>query len=249
VRLFRRAVGVSTDAWCLSGADARAMRASYAVTWQEPGAKPRSGRLELAERGLVFEGGNGNGPEAHELPYAELHSVHVTHAAGERLDGRPTLVVERRRGGPIRIASIVQPGIISELAEYLAVRDQPEELRVRRLLLVLPLRPGVRDQAAALLRRGPPFDPAEAGLDRHQVFLSEKEAIFAFEADEATAVERLADEPALWQALSGWTELVAGPPRLAEDVYSWLRPPAHEELFFEATPGPGDSEGGDVFAP
>ncbi len=225
------------------------MAESYAVTWQEAGAKPRSGRLELREQSLVFEGANGNGPKAHELPYAELASVHVAHAAGERLSGRPTLVVERCRGGPIRIASIAQPGIISELADHLSARDLSEEPPLSRFLLVLPLRPGVRDQAAALLRRGPPFDPAEAGLERHHVFLGEQEAIFAFDAAEASAVERLAAGPGLWEALSGWTELVAGPPRLAEDVYSWLRPPAHEELFFGATPGPGDSEGGDVFAP
>ena len=44
------------------------------------------------------------------------------------------------------------------------------------LVVVLPLRPGARDRARDLLRHGPPFDPDEAGLERHQAFVSETEA-------------------------------------------------------------------------
>ncbi len=99
------------------------MAQSYAITWQDDGTEPRSGRLELGPQSLVFEGANGHGPETHELLYTEIHSVHVARASKERLSGRPTLVLERRRGDPIRIAGIAQPGIVSELAEYLAARD------------------------------------------------------------------------------------------------------------------------------
>ena len=117
------------------------------------------------------------------------------------------------------------------------------------LIVVLPLRPGARDRARDLLRHGPPFDPDAAGLERHQAFVSDSEAIFLFEAVAAEAVERLADDASLWEAASGWTELVAGPPWLAEAVYSWTRPPPLDETFFMPTPGPGDSEGGDVYSP
>jgi len=117
------------------------------------------------------------------------------------------------------------------------------------LVVVLPLRPGASDRARDLLRHGPPFDPAQAGLERHQAFVSEAEAIFLFEADAREAVERLADDASLWQAARGWTELVAGPPRLAEGAFSWQRPHPHDETFFTPTPGPGDSEGGDLYEP
>ena len=117
------------------------------------------------------------------------------------------------------------------------------------LVVVLPIKPGARDRARDLLRRGPPFDPGEACLERHQAFVNEDEAVFLFEADGRQAVERLANDPALWQAGAGWTELVAGPPRLAEGVFSWVRPHPPDETFFTATPGPGDSDGGDVFGP
>lgn len=117
------------------------------------------------------------------------------------------------------------------------------------LVILLPLKHGARDRARNLLRRGPPFDPDAAGLKRHQAFVGEQEAVFLFEADAREVVERLADDASLWQAAPGWTELVSGPPRLAEGVYSWVRPHLSEETFFTPTPGPGDSDGGDIFGP
>ena len=44
-----------------------------------------------------------------------------------------------------------------------------------------------------------------------------------------------------------WKDLVAGPPRLADDVYSWLRPHVPDDVSFAPTPGQGDSDGGDLF--
>lgn len=117
------------------------------------------------------------------------------------------------------------------------------------VVVVLPIRPGARDRARDLLRRGPPFDPDEACLERHQAFVTEEEAVFLFEAAGREAVERLADDAALWKAAAGWIELVAGPPRLAERMYSWTRAHPPDETFFTPTPGPGDSEGGDLHEP
>ena len=34
----------------------------------------------------------------------------------------------------------------------------------------------------------------------------------------------LVEQPELWQSAAAWHEHVAGPPRIAEDVYSWTRP-------------------------
>jgi hypothetical protein len=98
------------------------MRTSYAVTWQQAGDAnaTRSGRLELRPRGLVFEGSDRNGSATETVPYDELAGVRIGRSRADRLSGRPTLVLERRTGAPIRIAGIAHPGIVSELAERLA---------------------------------------------------------------------------------------------------------------------------------
>jgi hypothetical protein len=227
------------------------MDASYAVTWQEGVGPVRHGKLELRSGTLVLEGSDRSGPpQRRAIAYDEVTSAQLTRVSTERLSGRPTLVVDRRGATPLRIAGVAQPGIISELAESLTVLRHSEERRsMSRVVIVVPLQQGSRERARVLLGNGPPFDPDAAGLERHHVFLTDHEAVFVFEADELDAVERLASDQTLWEALAGWSDLVAGPPRMAEDVYSWIRPHPSEEVSFAATPGPGDSEGGDVFAP
>ena len=116
-----------------------------------------------------------------------------------------------------------------------------------RAVVVVPLQEGASRRAAELLREGPPFDPEDVGLERHHVFLTDQEAVFVFEADDPGAAERLAANGNLWSAAAAWKELVAGPPRLADDAYSWLRPHVPDDVSFAATPGPGDSDGGDLF--
>ena len=39
----------------------------------------------------------------------------------------------------------------------------------------------------------------------------------------AAALEPLLAEPELWQSAAAWSAYLAGPPRIAEDVYSWSR--------------------------
>lgn len=223
------------------------MRTSYAVRWQSGSGPGHSGCLELGPRTLVFEGSNGGGPASETVSYADVTDFRIVRSPEERLSDRQTLLLERRKGEPIRIAGIVHPGIVSELAERLGSLHVPGEGGPSRAVLVLPLVEGASEGVAELLRKGPPFDPDEVGLQRHQVFLTDSEAIFVFEADSAQAADRLLSSSRLWAAAAAWKDLVAGPPRIADDVYSWTRPPADEYVSFEATPGPGDSEGGDLF--
>ena len=218
------------------------MRESYAVTWRHGEGEPRSGRLELNPEGLVFA----NGSSVESVEYRELRGVRVGRSLADRISDRQTLVLERRIGEPIRIAGVGQTGIISELAEHLAPL-LGEEQPMSRAVVVLPLREGTSEQAAELLRGGPPFDPEAVGLERHHVFLTDRDAVFVFEADTPDAAERLIGEGALWSAASAWKDLVDGPPRLAEDVYSWVRPHVPDDVSFAPTPGPGDSDGGDLF--
>jgi hypothetical protein len=218
------------------------MRVSYAVTWRHGEDDARSGRLELTQEGLAFA----NGSTVESVEYRELRGVRVGRSLADRISDRQTLVLERRIGEPIRIAGVGQTGIISELAEHLAPL-LGEEQPMSRAVVVLPLREGTSEQAAELLRGGPPFDPEAVGLERHHVFLTDRDAVFVFEADTPDAAERLIGEGALWSAASAWKDLVDGPPRLAEDVYSWVRPHVPDDVSFAPTPGPGDSDGGDLF--
>ena len=118
------------------------------------------------------------------------------------------------------------------------------------MVVVVPLKPGIRDRVRKVLEQGPPFDPAGVGLARHQVFLGERDAVFVFEAASRSAFERLIATTDLYAACSAWHEFIAGPARLAPIAYSWTQSAALEGgVSFSATPGPGDSEGGDVFSP
>lgn len=121
---------------------------------------------------------------------------------------------------------------------------------MNRLVVVVPLKDGSFEKARSLLAQGPPFELEATEFDRHHVYLTELEVVFVFESSEPSATLRLSGEdPALWKVASSWTKVMAGRPRKAETAYSWERPQNSEALFFGATPGPGDSEGGDVFAP
>jgi hypothetical protein len=156
-----------------------------------------------------------------EVAYDQLAGVRVGRGAGERIGGRPSLLLEPRIGSTISIASIAEAGVIGELAERIAV------LRAgRRVAVVLPLREGSAEAVRLLLAHGPPFDPERIGLERHEVFLGSTEAVFLFESDlGACVLEPLLAEPALWERAAAWVEHVDGPPRIAESAYAWRRPP------------------------
>jgi hypothetical protein len=119
-----------------------------------------------------------------------------------------------------------------------------------RLVVVVPLREGTREKAHSLLAQGPPFDLEATDFDRHEVYLTEREVVFVFDSETLPATLRLpGEDPAVWKAATAWEKLMAEKPRRAETAYSWTRPADGEAVFFDPTPGPGDSEGGDVFAP
>jgi hypothetical protein len=94
---------------------------SYAVLWSEPSEPVEAGKLELEPGGLRFEGSSGSrrAPHVHRLPYQEIEAVHVGRGNPERLGGRPALVLDLVRGGPLRIGSINGVGMLNELAERL----------------------------------------------------------------------------------------------------------------------------------
>lgn len=99
---------------------------SYAVVWQDdvlPGRGPLyAGKLELQERRLRLEGRSREGlPTVRTLDYGELGPVRMA-PASQRIGGRPTLVVERADGLPLRLGTFDGRGLLTELAEQLSQR-------------------------------------------------------------------------------------------------------------------------------
>ena len=118
------------------------------------------------------------------------------------------------------------------------------------LVVIVPLKPGAAERARELLAAGPPFDLEESAFTRHTVHLTEREAIFVFEGDGDSATLALAaEDPGVWSAAAAWRECLAERPRVARLAFGWERVGAPEDVSFEPTPGPGDSDGGDLYMP
>jgi hypothetical protein len=95
---------------------------------------------------------------------------------------------------------------------------------VSRLVVVVPLVPGTRGRVEELLAQGPPFDYEDTHLARHDVFLTDHEAIFDFETPgDEPPLDLRAEDPALLAAAEAWDEIRAGNPRKARLAYSWKR--------------------------
>ena len=96
------------------------VQSTYAVSWQEAEASLRSGKLEMRAAELRLDGpGNGSSSDMLLVRYEDV--VAIRFASGpERLDRRPTLVLDQRSRSVLKIASVAQPGIMAEVAEQLA---------------------------------------------------------------------------------------------------------------------------------
>ena len=93
-----------------------------------------------------------------------------------------------------------------------------------RLVIVVPLRNGTKERARELLEEGPPFELEETQLERHEVFLTDHEAIFVFEAPgDEPPLQLRAGNPLLRTAAAAWKEYMAGRPRKAESAFHWTR--------------------------
>lgn len=209
------------------------MKVSYAVVWSEGNSPTLSGRLELRPQSVVLDGAEESRPVVRTIPFSSLTAIRVGRTPEDRLADQPSLVLERRDGPTVRITSVAQPGIVSELARHM-IQLQVGDSRPRRLLVVVPLQPGSRERAQELVDAGPPFDAGRVGLTRHEVFLSDEAAFFLFEAESGPRpLDQLLGEPELWRAAGAWREIVSGPPQIAEDAYEWeALPPAVHGLGF-----------------
>ncbi|MDX6413019.1 MAG: hypothetical protein QOH23_429 [Gaiellaceae bacterium] len=200
------------------------MQKSYGVVWREGSLSLATGMLELRPRELRFEGLADSEPASATIPYEDLAGVRVGRSSAERINGRPTVIVERRTGLPVTLTTVAQPTLLGEIVERITALQLGGEAK-RRTVVVVPIRPEAHDAVLALLDVGPPFDPAALpGLDLHEVFLTFDEVVFLFDSSFGThAIEPLLADAGLWRAAASWHDHLAGPPRIATEVYSWRR--------------------------
>lgn len=92
------------------------MQQAYGVVWTDGETPATAGSLEVRDDGLRLRGRNG----AADVAYSELTSVRVGRANGDRLDGRPSIVLERSGGGRLRIATVGQSAVLGEIADRIA---------------------------------------------------------------------------------------------------------------------------------
>lgn len=197
---------------------------TYAVKWREPDGQMFIGRLALGPRTLRLVGrrrGVDEAPVERQFGYEELRDLRVGSRGDDRLEGRPALVVERADGPYLVTDAGLGAPIVQELVERLETlrSDAP-----RKATVVVPLREGALERVRELVEHGPPFDPAETPLTRHELLLTSGEAIFVFEAATEEGLGVLLGRLDLIAAAAAWADVVAGPPRLATAAYAWERP-------------------------
>lgn len=97
------------------------MAPTYAVIWQEAGFPPYAGKLVVGRRRLHLEGSAAGARQSLlRLVYEEIARVRMGRTPEERLDGRNAVVIERRRGAPLRIATVDGVGTTNEVADRIA---------------------------------------------------------------------------------------------------------------------------------
>jgi hypothetical protein len=96
---------------------------SYAVVWSEEGSAVHVGKLELRDRSLVLDGLNGSGRIQRELGIGDVMSLHIGRSRGERLGGRPVLVLQLTHGGTLRLATLAGVGALHEIVDHISWPD------------------------------------------------------------------------------------------------------------------------------
>jgi hypothetical protein len=191
----------------------------YAVVWRTGDGPTSCGRLELGGDDLVLQGSSE--PDGLRIRLDELSSVDIGRGTAERINGEKSLVLERHSCERVLVASLGGVGLLGELTDLLA-RLRAERAARACVAVVVPIRRGMAEAARQLIAEGPPFDIEGLGIERHHVFVSEREVVFFFEGDSATAaVDALSRSPGVLKAAVRWRRILGGRPRLAEERFGW----------------------------
>jgi hypothetical protein len=197
---------------------------NYAATWREPDSVLVTGKVTLGNHALHLDGTGRDGRLARRaIAYTDIAGVRIGRETDELLQSQRTLVLERTTGPPL-LLDVIGPGMLFELAEVLATISAERKDSFERVVLVVPLDHDAIEAARARLAAGPTFDPAEHGLERHEVFLTDEEAVFVFEGQHANEiVQQLLGDRDVFSAALEWQPLMSAAPRLARSVYAWRR--------------------------
>ncbi|HEU5244318.1 MAG TPA: hypothetical protein VFU33_07950 [Gaiellaceae bacterium] len=189
------------------------MHERFAVVFRD-GEIESAGALEVEQDRLLLLGRADECVLELEIPVSELSEVRVGRRRNERLNGYPTLLLERASMPPVQVAPL-GVALLPEIADLLvslARRKGGNELTVS-----VPLKPGCLGRARKLLRQGPPLDPSALGLDLHEVYLLEGEAVFVFRGGDVHAqIGKAIRHPAVWRAGLAWQRCFAGPPQIVD---------------------------------
>jgi hypothetical protein len=100
---------------------------------------------------------------------------------------------------------------------------------MQRLAVIAKLRAGAADEAARLIELGPPFNPAEHGIEQHSVYLTSDAVVFIFEGGPPNSLMAALAGSDEQLVLGAWEPLLDGTPLIAREAYHWPREPASSE--------------------
>lgn len=197
------------------------MHERFAVVFRD-GGREAAGALDVEQDRLLLHGRGRDGSLELEIPFSDLNEVRVGHRPSERLNGYPTLLLERTTLPAVQVAPFglaLLPEIVALLAS-LSRREAGDVLAVS-----VALKPGCLDRARKLLAQGPPLDPASLGLSSHEVYLREGEAVFVFRgSDVRERIGAAIRHPAVWRAGLAWQCCFAAAPQIRDLAEVWLDP-------------------------
>jgi hypothetical protein len=192
------------------------MQGAYAVGWHERDGLVE-GRLRLVPHALRLESLEDRDQVLCELPLERISGLRIRDLDG--IPGRTRLELETSDSCPVSIESIVGKWIFVDLVQA-AVEDGLAGGGRNAFLVAVRLEPARRDEAIALLRAGPPFEPSETTLSSHEVFVLDDEIVFLFETEDRDATREEGFE--LFDAALAWQKVIRDV-RIGECVYAWRR--------------------------
>ena len=196
----------------------------YGVVWREGNSRSRAASSSSSRATVRLEGMTGSEPTTREIAYDYLSEIRIGRSAEERIDGRPSLVLAPRTGDTLSIASVAQAGVVAEIAERLAALQLGAEAGAGSRSCCRS-HEDAHEAVRKLLAAGPPFDPERARARPPPGFSHRLGSrIHLRVRARSGGAGAAAPEPELWQSAAAWHDYLAGPPRIAEDVFSWERP-------------------------
>ena len=94
---------------------------TYAVVWQKDAGPVVPGQLQLLADAIRLRGGAHSRPVEHALAYEELSAVRLGRQPEERIQGRPSLLLEVCSIEQFLVSAIGGLGVVTELADLIEI--------------------------------------------------------------------------------------------------------------------------------